>query len=156
MGDILRFYSPAQESQTAMSLRKRPALTPRLLAADARNAQKSTGPRTRRGKLFSSSNGWKGGRPAKSSYSRRMGSQTRAMRTFAGGCCPKCARTILKRTPPGCGVRQSTAAPLGERSGRGEADSGRGATKKFQIKRSGCRKHGSKKEFFTEQTYRSH
>jgi hypothetical protein len=46
-----------------MSLRKRPALTPKLLAANARNASKSTGPRTRRGKFFSSSNGWKGGRP---------------------------------------------------------------------------------------------
>jgi len=51
-----------------MSLRKRPALTPRLLAANARNAEKSTGPRTRRGKAFTRLNGWKGGRPAKSKY----------------------------------------------------------------------------------------
>ncbi len=51
-----------------MSLRKPPALTPGLLAANARNAQKSTGPRTPRGKAFSSSNGWKGGRPSRSKY----------------------------------------------------------------------------------------
>ncbi len=51
-----------------MSLRKRPVLTPRLLAANARNAKKSTGPRTLRGKAFSRLNGWKGGRPRKSTY----------------------------------------------------------------------------------------
>ena len=51
-----------------MSLRRRPALTPGLLAANARNARKSTGPRTRRGKAFSKLNGWKGGRPTKSAY----------------------------------------------------------------------------------------
>ena len=56
-----------------MSLRKRPALTPRLLAANARNARKSTGPRTRRGKAFSKLNGWKGGRPSKSTYPFPMG-----------------------------------------------------------------------------------
>ena len=51
-----------------MSLRKRPALAPRLLAADASNARKSTSPRTRRGKAFSKLNGWKGGRPNASTY----------------------------------------------------------------------------------------
>jgi hypothetical protein len=56
-----------------MSLRKRPALTPKLLAANASNARKSTGPRTRRGKAFSKLNGWKGGRPSKSTYPFPMG-----------------------------------------------------------------------------------
>ena len=51
-----------------MSLRKRPTLTPKLLAANAENAKKSTGPRTRRGRAFSKLNGWKGGRPRNSSY----------------------------------------------------------------------------------------
>ena len=51
-----------------MSLRKRPVLTPTLLAANASNARKSTGPRTRRGKAFSKLNGRKGGRPTKSAY----------------------------------------------------------------------------------------
>ena len=51
-----------------MSLRKRPSLTSRLLAANASNARKSTGPRTRRGKAFSKLNGWKGGRPNASTY----------------------------------------------------------------------------------------
>ncbi len=46
-----------------MSLRKRPTLTPKLLAANAANAKKSTGPRRERGKYFSALNGWKGGRP---------------------------------------------------------------------------------------------
>jgi hypothetical protein len=46
-----------------MSLRKLPTMTPRKLAANAANAQKSTGPRTLRGKFFSSANGRKGGRP---------------------------------------------------------------------------------------------
>ena len=36
-----------------MSLRKSPTLTPALLAANRRNAQKSTGPRTARGKAWS-------------------------------------------------------------------------------------------------------
>ena len=51
-----------------MSLRKPPVLTPKLLAANASNATKSTGPRTPRGKAFSKLNGWKGGRPARSRY----------------------------------------------------------------------------------------
>ena len=46
-----------------MSLRKSPTRTPALLAANRRNAQKSTGPRTRRGKAWSRLNplkeGWK-------------------------------------------------------------------------------------------------
>ena len=37
-------------------LRKSPALTPALLAANRRNAQKSTGPRTARGKAWSCRN----------------------------------------------------------------------------------------------------
>jgi hypothetical protein len=44
-----------------MSLRKSPTLTPALLAANRRNAQKSTGPRTRRGKAWSSLNRMKEG-----------------------------------------------------------------------------------------------
>jgi hypothetical protein len=36
-----------------VSLRKSPTLTPALLAANRRNAQKSTGPRTARGKAWS-------------------------------------------------------------------------------------------------------
>ena len=46
-----------------MSLCKRPTMTPKRLAANAANAQKSTGPRTARGKAISSFNGLKGGRP---------------------------------------------------------------------------------------------
>jgi len=46
-----------------MSLRKPPTMTPKRLAANAANARKCTGPRTLRGKLFSSANGRKGGRP---------------------------------------------------------------------------------------------
>ena len=46
-----------------MSLRKSPTLTPALLAANRRNARKSTGPRTRRGKAWSQLNrlkeGWR-------------------------------------------------------------------------------------------------
>ena len=46
-----------------MSLRKSPTLTPALIAANRRNAQKSTGPRTARGKAWSRLNrlkdGWK-------------------------------------------------------------------------------------------------
>jgi len=38
-------------------------MTPKRLAANAANAQKSTGPRTDRGKVISSLNGQKGGRP---------------------------------------------------------------------------------------------
>jgi hypothetical protein len=38
-------------------------MTPKRLAANAANARKCTGPRTLRGKLFSSANGRKGGRP---------------------------------------------------------------------------------------------
>ena len=45
-----------------MSLRKSPTLTPALLAANRRNAKKSTGPRTPRGKAWSCLNslreGW--------------------------------------------------------------------------------------------------
>ena len=44
-----------------MSLRKSPTRTPALLAANRRNAQKSTGPRTRRGKAWSRLNPLKGG-----------------------------------------------------------------------------------------------
>jgi hypothetical protein len=36
-----------------VSLRKSPTLTPALLAANRRNAKKSTGPRTARGKAWS-------------------------------------------------------------------------------------------------------
>ena len=39
-----------------MSLRKSPTRTPALLAANRRNAQKSTGPRTARGKAWSCRN----------------------------------------------------------------------------------------------------
>ena len=39
-----------------MSLRKSPTRTPALLAANRRNAQKSTGPRTKRGKALSRMN----------------------------------------------------------------------------------------------------
>lgn len=46
-----------------MSLRKSPTLTPALLASNRRNAKKSTGPRTARGKAFSRLNrlqeGWR-------------------------------------------------------------------------------------------------
>jgi len=51
-----------------MSLRKRPVVTAKMLAANVRNAKRSTGPRTRRGRAFSRLNGWKGGRPSKSRY----------------------------------------------------------------------------------------
>ena len=44
-----------------MSLRKSPTRTPALLAANRRNAQKSTGPRTRRGKAWSRLNHLKHG-----------------------------------------------------------------------------------------------
>ena len=44
-----------------MSLRKLPTLTPALLAANRRNAQKSTGPRTRQGKAWSRLNRLKSG-----------------------------------------------------------------------------------------------
>jgi len=46
-----------------MSLRKSPTLTPALIASNRRNAQKSTGPRTARGKAWSRLNrlrdGWR-------------------------------------------------------------------------------------------------
>ena len=45
-----------------MSLRKSPTLTPALLEANRRNAQKSTGPRTGRGKARSRWNGLRKGR----------------------------------------------------------------------------------------------
>ena len=45
----------------AMSLRKSPTLTPARLAANRRNAQKSTGPRTARGKAWSRMNGLRTG-----------------------------------------------------------------------------------------------
>ncbi len=44
-----------------MALRKSPTLTPALLAANRRNAQKSTGPRTARGKVWSRLNGFRTG-----------------------------------------------------------------------------------------------
>ena len=44
-----------------MSLRKSPSRTPAFLAANRRNAQKSTGPRTARGKAQSRMNGLKNG-----------------------------------------------------------------------------------------------
>ena len=44
-----------------MSLRKSPTLTPALLAANRRNAKKSTGPRTARGKGQSRLNGLRSG-----------------------------------------------------------------------------------------------
>src|ERR1700692_2816023 len=44
-----------------MSLRKSPTLTTRFLAANRSNAAQSTGPRTRRGKAFSSLNRMKNG-----------------------------------------------------------------------------------------------
>lgn len=48
-----------------MSLRKSPTLTPARLAANRRNAQKSTGPRTTRGKAQSRMNSLRaGGRSA--------------------------------------------------------------------------------------------
>ena len=45
-----------------MSLRKSPTLTPALLAANRRNATKSTGPRTAQGKAWSRLNGLRYGR----------------------------------------------------------------------------------------------
>jgi hypothetical protein len=48
-------------SGAAMSLRKSPALTPALLEANRRNARKSTGPRTARGKAQSRMNGLRKG-----------------------------------------------------------------------------------------------
>lgn len=45
-----------------MSLRKSPTMTPAGLDANRRNAQKSTGPRTARGKAQTSMNGLKTGR----------------------------------------------------------------------------------------------
>src|SRR5271157_615364 len=45
-----------------MSLRKSPTLTAALLAANRRNAKKSTGPRTARGKAFSRLNRLQDGR----------------------------------------------------------------------------------------------
>ena len=45
-----------------MSLRKSPTLTPARLAANRRNARKSTGPRTARGKAQSRMNSLRGGR----------------------------------------------------------------------------------------------
>src|ERR1019366_2354167 len=45
----------------AMSLRKSPTLTPALLASNRRNAQKSTVPRTARGKAWSRLNRLRGG-----------------------------------------------------------------------------------------------
>lgn len=44
-----------------MSLRKSPTLTPALLAANRRNAGKSTGPRTAQGKAWSRLNGFRYG-----------------------------------------------------------------------------------------------
>jgi hypothetical protein len=44
-----------------MSLRKSPTLTPARLAANRRSAQKSTGPRTARGKAWSRMNGLRTG-----------------------------------------------------------------------------------------------
>ena len=44
-----------------MSLRKSPTLTPALLAANRRNAKKSTGPRTARGKAWSRLNSLRDG-----------------------------------------------------------------------------------------------
>jgi len=44
-----------------MSLRKSPTLTPALLAANRRNARKSTGPRTVRGKAQTRLNALRGG-----------------------------------------------------------------------------------------------
>ena len=45
-----------------MSLRKSPTMTPARLEANRRNAQKSTGPRTARGKAQTRMNGLKNGR----------------------------------------------------------------------------------------------
>ena len=45
-----------------MSLRRSPTLTPARLAANRANAQKSTGPRTARGKAWSRMNGVRTGR----------------------------------------------------------------------------------------------
>ena len=44
-----------------MSLRKSPTLTPALLASNRRNAKKSTGPRTARGKAYSRLNRFRHG-----------------------------------------------------------------------------------------------
>ena len=48
-----------------MSLRKSPTLTPARLAANRRNAQKSTGPRTARGKAWSCMNALRTGSRSK-------------------------------------------------------------------------------------------
>jgi hypothetical protein len=48
-----------------VSLRKSPTRTPALLAANRRNAQKSTGPRTRSGKAWSRLNPLKEGRQSR-------------------------------------------------------------------------------------------
>ncbi|MFZ0963415.1 MAG: hypothetical protein WAO35_21345 [Terriglobia bacterium] len=45
-----------------MSLRKSPTLTPALVASNRRNAQKSTGPRTARGKAWSRLNRFRDGK----------------------------------------------------------------------------------------------
>ena len=73
-----------------MSLRKSPTLTPALLAANRRNAQKSTGPRTLRGKAQS-----------------RMNS----LRT--GGCSPFHRKflQLMLRAPP-CSVDHTAQAVL--------------------------------------------
>jgi epoxyqueuosine reductase QueG len=47
--------------QDAMSLRKSPTRTPALLEANRRNARKSTGPRTARGKTQTGMNAWRNG-----------------------------------------------------------------------------------------------
>jgi len=46
-----------------MSLCQRRTMTPERLAANAANAKKSTGPKTRRGKFFTKINGLNGGPP---------------------------------------------------------------------------------------------
>jgi hypothetical protein len=53
-----------------MSLRKSPTITPARIEANRRNAQKSTGPRTARGKAQSRMNGLKSGR--RSSLHRQL------------------------------------------------------------------------------------
>jgi hypothetical protein len=60
-----------------MSLRKRPTLTPALLAANRANAKKSTGPRTVRGKNRIVLNGLKHGRYARNFYQNLLRARTK-------------------------------------------------------------------------------
>jgi hypothetical protein len=75
-------------------------MTPKRLAANAANAKKCTGPRTERGKLFSSANGHKGGRPPQpgsASFRRRAGEAARAEGRDWGPSDPEFMRLVLEQ-----------------------------------------------------------